>query len=73
MQSILKIWDQGSFERANLIEEFRFAISIQDKVDWPPVLRPDFQARRLDLHFNDTAEGAGMATPADIQELFDFG
>ena len=70
---ILKIWDQGSFERANLNEEFRFAISIQNKVDWPSVLRPDFQARRLDLYFNDTIEGAGLATPADIQELFDFG
>jgi predicted protein tyrosine phosphatase len=70
---ILKIWDQGSFERANLNEEFRFAISIQNKVDWPSVLRRDFQARRLDLYFNDTIEGAGMATSADIQELFDFG
>ena len=73
MHPILKIWDQGSFERANLNEEFRFAISIQNTVDWPSVLRPDFQARRLDLYFNDTIEGAGLATPADIQELFDFG
>jgi predicted protein tyrosine phosphatase len=70
---ILKICDQGSFERANLNEEFHFVISIQNMIDWPSVLRPDFQGRRLDLYFNDTIEGAGMATPRDIQELFDFG
>jgi predicted protein tyrosine phosphatase len=70
---ILKIWDQRSFEGANLNQEFRFVVSIQNIGDFPSVLRPDFQAPRLNLYFNDTLEGPTAASPADIKALFDFG
>jgi predicted protein tyrosine phosphatase len=72
MSPILKILDQGSFERANLNSEFRFAISIQNKGNRPAELRPDFIGHRLSLYFDDTVEGDGIATSADIEILFDF-
>jgi predicted protein tyrosine phosphatase len=69
---IVKIWDQSSFERADLNREFHFAISIQNKGSDPAVLRPDFQGQRLNLYFNDVVEGYGESTLADIDALFDF-
>jgi predicted protein tyrosine phosphatase len=70
---ILKILDQGSFERAALNSSFRFAVSIQNKDARPAELRPDFIGRRLNLYFDDTTEGEGVATPADIEALHAFG
>ena len=72
MYPVLKIWDQGSFERADLNNLFRFAISIQNKGNCLSVLRPDFQGRRLNLYFDDTVEGDGVVTPADIDALERF-
>jgi predicted protein tyrosine phosphatase len=69
---IVKIWDQSSFERSELNREFHFAISIQNKDSYPVILRPDFRGRRLNLYFDDVTEGAGAATPNDIDTLFDF-
>jgi len=69
---ILKIWNQPTFETADL-SEFQFAISIQGKGSRPAVLRPDFRARRLDLYFDDVTEGPGAATREDIETLFCFG
>jgi predicted protein tyrosine phosphatase len=72
VHSILKIYDQNSFENADL-SQFQFAISIQGKGNSSVVLRPDFQGRRLNLYFDDVLEGTpGAATAADIDALFDF-
>lgn len=72
MHPTLKIYDQNSFETADL-SQFQFAISIQGKGNSSVVLRPDFQGRRLNLYFDDVLEGQpGAATPADIDALFDF-
>jgi predicted protein tyrosine phosphatase len=68
----VKIFDQSSFEKADLNSEFAFAISIQNKGSYPVVLRPDFQGQRLNLYFDDVVEGPGVATIADIDALFDF-
>jgi len=71
MSPTLKICDQPTFEAADL-SEFDFAISIQGKGSYPAVLRPDFRGKRLNLYFDDTVEGEGVATPADIDMLFRF-
>ena len=71
MSPTLKICDQPTFEAADL-SEFDFAISIQGKGSYPAVLRPDFRGKRLNLYFDDTVEGEGVATPADIDMLFCF-
>jgi predicted protein tyrosine phosphatase len=71
MSPTLKICDQPTFEAADL-SEFDFAISIQGKGSYPAVLRPDFRGKRLNLYFDDTLEGEGVATPADIDMLFCF-
>jgi predicted protein tyrosine phosphatase len=68
----VKIFDQSSFEKADLNSEFAFAVSIQNKGSDPAVLRPDFQGCRLNLYFDDVTEGAGAATPTEIDALFDF-
>jgi predicted protein tyrosine phosphatase len=73
MHPVVRIFDQSSFERSDLNGEFEFAISIQNKGSYPTVLRPDFQGRRLNLFFDDVVEGAGAATPADIEALESFG
>ena len=72
MHPTVKIFDQSSFERADLNSEFAFAVSIQNKGSYPVILRPDFRGRRLNLYFDDVTEGAGAATPTDIDALFDF-
>ena len=72
MHPTVKIFDQSSFEKADLNSEFAFAISIQNKGSYPVVLRPDFQGQRLNLYFDDVVEGPGVATIADIDALFDF-
>ena len=71
MHPVLKICDQPTFETTDL-STFAFAISIQGKGSYPAVLRPDFRGKRLNLYFDDTVEGEGVATPADIDELFRF-
>jgi predicted protein tyrosine phosphatase len=73
MHFLLKIYDQNSFERSDLNSEFKFAISIQNKSNYPTILRPDFRGRRLNLYFDDVVEGPGAATPADIEALLGFG
>jgi predicted protein tyrosine phosphatase len=72
MHPVVKICNQALFETAELNREFHFAISIQNKGSDPVVLRPDFRGQRLNLYFDDVTEGAGAATPTEIDALFDF-
>jgi predicted protein tyrosine phosphatase len=71
LHPVLKICNQPDFENTDL-SEFQFAISIQGKASRPTVLRPDFLGQRLNLYFDDTVEGDGVATSGDIDALFDF-
>ena len=73
MHPVVKIYDQSSFEGADLNDEFKFAVSIQNKGSYPAVLRPDFRGRRLNLYFDDVVEGPEAAMPADIEALYSFG
>ena len=69
----LLVWNQATFEAADLNALFGWAISIQGKAERGKILRPDFAGRRLDLYFDDVLEGPEAATLADIELVERFG